>query len=152
MSSHSADAFVFFGATGDLAYKQIFPSLQRLVRDDGLTVPIIGVARRDWSDDRLRARARESLEASGGVDETAFAKLAPLLHYVRGDYECEVHVNGKKAPELAVPGNDMRFRWRNWPYVIPADLAVEPILRVDVTPSKADRDVNIFKVWVYQPK
>ncbi|MBL6975483.1 MAG: hypothetical protein ISR64_07120 [Deltaproteobacteria bacterium] len=74
------------------------------------------------------------------------------IDYVRGDYECEVHVNGKKAPELAVPGNDMRFRWRNWPYVIPAELATEPILRVDITPAKADRDVNFFKVWVYQPK
>lgn len=78
--------------------------------------------------------------------------LVMRIDYVRGDYECEVHVNGKKSTELPVPGNDMRFRWRNWPYVIPAELASEPILRVDLTPSKADRDVNFFKIWVYQPK
>lgn len=74
------------------------------------------------------------------------------IDYVRGDYECEVHVNGRKAQNLVVPGNDMKFRWRNWPYVIPADLATEPILRVDLTPIKQDRDVNLFTVWVYQPK
>jgi glucose-6-phosphate 1-dehydrogenase len=86
MSTRDADAFVFFGATGDIAYKQVFPSLYRLVRDEGLSIPIIGVARRDWSDDDLRARARRSLEEHGAVDEAAFGTLAGLLHYVRGDY------------------------------------------------------------------
>ncbi len=81
-----SDALVFFGATGDLAYKQIFPSLQGLVRDEGLDVPIIGVAKAGWSLDQLKARARDSLSSHGGLDPKAFAKLTSLLRYVDGDY------------------------------------------------------------------
>ena len=81
-----SDALVFFGATGDLAYKQIFPSLQGLVRDEGLNVPIIGVAKAGWSLDQLKARARDSLSSHGGLDPKAFAKLTSLLRYVDGDY------------------------------------------------------------------
>ncbi len=73
------------------------------------------------------------------------------IDYVRGDYECEVHINGKKGPALSVPGNDMKFRWRNWPLLIPAEMVTEPVLRISLTPVKSDRDVNLFKVWVYQP-
>ena len=86
MSARDSDAFVFFGATGDLVYKQIFPALQRLVRDEDLDLPLIGVARHDWSDDDLRARARQSLEEHGRMDEAAFAKLSALLRYARSDY------------------------------------------------------------------
>ena len=86
MISEPCDAFVFFGASGDLAYKQIFPSLQRLIRDDGMNVPIIGVAKSDWTLDDLKLRARDSLEHHGGVDEEAFARLLDLLRYVDGDY------------------------------------------------------------------
>src|SRR5438067_2844547 len=85
MESHS-DAFVFFGATGDLAYKQIFPALQALIRRGHLDMPIIGVARSGWSLDQLRARARQSVEQHGGVDEAAFAQLAARLRYIDGDY------------------------------------------------------------------
>jgi glucose-6-phosphate 1-dehydrogenase len=81
-----SDALVFFGATGDLAYKQIFPSLQGLVRDEGLNVPIIGVAKAGWSLDQLKARARDSLSSHSGLDPKAFAKLTSLLRYVDGDY------------------------------------------------------------------
>jgi glucose-6-phosphate 1-dehydrogenase len=81
-----SDAVVFFGATGDLAYKQIFPALQGLVERHRLDLPIIGVARSGWDLDRLRARARESLEEHGKLDEEAFAKLASLLRYIDGDY------------------------------------------------------------------
>jgi glucose-6-phosphate 1-dehydrogenase len=81
-----SDAIVFFGATGDLAYKQVFPALQGLVERHRIDVPIIGVARSGWDLDRLRARARESLERRGRVDEDAFAKLAGLLRYIDGDY------------------------------------------------------------------
>src|SRR5438094_4236455 len=82
--SHS-DAIVFFGATGDLAYKQIFPALQALVKHD-LDTPIIGVAKAGWTLDQLRARARESVARHGGVDEVAFGRLSALLQYVDGDY------------------------------------------------------------------
>jgi glucose-6-phosphate 1-dehydrogenase len=77
---------VFFGATGDLAYKEIFPALQGLVQRNRLDVPIIGVAKSGWNLARLRARARESLEQQGKVDEDAFARLSSLLRYIDGDY------------------------------------------------------------------
>jgi glucose-6-phosphate 1-dehydrogenase len=81
-----SDALVFFGATGDLAYKQIFPALQAMVKRGALNVPVVGVARSGWNLDQLRARARDSLEKHGGVDRGAFDKLSSLLHYVDGDY------------------------------------------------------------------
>jgi glucose-6-phosphate 1-dehydrogenase len=81
-----SDALVFFGATGDLAYKQIFPALQALVRRGALNAPVVGVARSGWSRDKLVARAKESLEQHGGLDRGAFDKLAGLLRHVDGDY------------------------------------------------------------------
>ena len=81
-----SDALVFFGATGDLAYEQIFPSLLGLVRDEGLNVPIIGVAKAGWNLDQLKNRAKDSLSHLGPVDETAQRKLLSLLRYVDGDY------------------------------------------------------------------
>ncbi|HEY2730307.1 MAG TPA: glucose-6-phosphate dehydrogenase [Polyangia bacterium] len=82
-----SDAFVFFGASGDLAYKKIFPALHAMVRRGTLTCPIIGVARAGWSVERLRERARASLAEHGhDVDEAAFERLAGLLRYVEGDY------------------------------------------------------------------
>ena len=87
MSPTRSDALVFFGATGDLAYKKIFPALQNMIRRGHLTEPIIGVAKAGWTVDQLRERARASLqEHGGGVDEAAFAKLVKQLRYVDGDY------------------------------------------------------------------
>ena len=83
---HRSDAFVFFGATGDLARKQIFPALQALIRRGGFDLPIIGVARSAMDLEGFRALARKSLEEHGGVDDLAFAKLASRLRYVNGDY------------------------------------------------------------------
>jgi glucose-6-phosphate 1-dehydrogenase len=84
-ASHS-DAIVFFGATGDLAYKQIFPALQALVKRHNLDIPIVGVAKAGWNLDQLKARAHDSIASHGGIDEPAFAKLSSLLQYVDGDY------------------------------------------------------------------
>ena len=81
-----SDALVFFGATGDLAYKKLFPALQALARDGLLEGPVIGVARGDWTLDKLRERARDSVEHNGGIDAGAFAKLSDRLRYVDGDY------------------------------------------------------------------
>ena len=86
MANFQSDAFVFFGATGDLAHKQIFPSLQGLIRDEGLNMPIIGVAKAGWNLDQLKARAKDSLEKHGGINQDAFNKLMGLLRYVDGDY------------------------------------------------------------------
>jgi glucose-6-phosphate 1-dehydrogenase len=87
MSNLSSDAIVFFGASGDLAYKQIFPSLLRLVRDEGMRVPIIGVAKSGWSLQNLKDRAKDSLEKHGGVDPDSLQLFTNLLRYVDGDYQ-----------------------------------------------------------------
>jgi len=87
MSSNHSDALVFFGATGDLAYKKIFPALQAMVKRGNLNVPVVGVAKAGWNLDQLRARAKDSLEKHGGVDPAAFEKLSGLLRYVDGDYQ-----------------------------------------------------------------
>jgi glucose-6-phosphate 1-dehydrogenase len=107
-----SDAIVFFGATGDLAYKQIFPSLLGLVRDEGLNVPIIGVAKAGWTVDHLKARAADSLQHHGGADSKAQQRLLELLRYVDGDYndpatfaELRKQLGAAKRPlhYLAVP-------------------------------------------------
>ena len=82
-----SDALVFFGATGDLAYKKIFPSLQAMARRGHLDIPVIGVAKAGWTLDQLKARAQESVEKYGGLDREAFAKLSQQLHYIDGDYK-----------------------------------------------------------------
>jgi len=84
--SHS-DALVFFGATGDLAYKKIFPALQAMVKRGHLNVPVIGVAKAGWTLAQFQARAQDSVEKHGGIDPTAFEKLCRLLRYVDGDYQ-----------------------------------------------------------------
>ena len=86
MADQPSDAIVFFGATGDLAYKQIFPALLGLVRDEGLNVPIIGVAKAGWNLDQLKARAADSLQHHGGGDPKVQQRLMDLLRYVDGDY------------------------------------------------------------------
>ena len=82
-----SDALVFFGATGDLAYKKIFPALHAMSKRGYLNVPVIGVAKSGWSIDQLRARASDSVEKHGGIDPPAFDKLSGLLRYVDGDYK-----------------------------------------------------------------
>lgn len=82
-----ADALVFFGATGDLAYKQVFPALAAMVRKGHLSVPVIGVAKAGWDRDQLLDRARDSLSQHGPLDTETFDSLAGLVHYVDGDYE-----------------------------------------------------------------
>jgi glucose-6-phosphate 1-dehydrogenase len=86
MDQPHSDALVFFGATGDLAYKKIFPALQSMIKRGNLHVPVVGVAKAGWNLDRLKARAKDSLEQHGGLDQAAWEKLSSLLHYVDGDY------------------------------------------------------------------
>ena len=110
-SSHS-DALVFFGATGDLAYKKVFPALQAMVKRGHLRVPVIGVARSAWNVDQFRARAHDSLASRGELDPLAFQKLSGLLRYVFGDYgdpatfaKLRQELSGAQRPAyyLAVP-------------------------------------------------
>ncbi len=86
MTQPHSDALVFFGATGDLAYKKIFPALQSMIKRGTLNVPVIGVAKAGWNLDQLKARAKDSLEQHGGLDPAAWEKLSSLLRYVDGDY------------------------------------------------------------------
>ena len=86
MNSDRSDALVFFGATGDLAFKKIFPALYAITLRDQLLMPVIGVARSRWTLERFRAHARRSVEQDGAVDDAAFAKFAASLQYVEGDY------------------------------------------------------------------
>src|SRR5271165_5112135 len=86
MTAPHSDALVFFGITGDLAYKQVIPALQALLRDGRLDVPIIGVAKTGWSLEQVKARVRASLEARGVLDESTLALLYERLHYIDGDY------------------------------------------------------------------
>ena len=111
MQNHS-DALVFFGATGDLAYKKIFPALQNLIQHGHLDVPVIGVAKAGWKLAQLQERARDSIEQHGGIDEQAFAKLVNLLRYVDGDYndpqtfaQLRQALDGARSPlhYLAIP-------------------------------------------------
>jgi glucose-6-phosphate 1-dehydrogenase len=81
-----SDAFVFFGATGDLAYKKIFPALYAMVHRGALDIPIVGMARAGWTLDKLRDRARDSVQAAGDFESDCFEKLSALLRYVDGDY------------------------------------------------------------------
>lgn len=107
-----SDALVFFGATGDLAYKKIFPSLQAMVKHGRLSVPVIGVAKAGWNLDQLKDRARDSVENHGGIDPPSFEKLCGLLRYVDGDYndastfsELRKQLNSAERPAhyLAIP-------------------------------------------------
>ncbi len=120
--------------------KDRYRSRQRLKYPDGVMVEDVGV----------HYEGGNCTFEVTGIEPNRDVIVITRIDYVRGDYECEVHVNGRKAPNLVVPGNDMKFRWRNWPYVIPAELATEPVLRITLTPVKQDRDVNLFKVWSYQ--
>lgn len=86
MNIPHSDAIVFFGATGDLIYKKIFPALYAMERRGHLQMPVIGVARSDWTIGKFRARARASVEQHGSFDEEVFAKFQERLHYISGDY------------------------------------------------------------------
>jgi glucose-6-phosphate 1-dehydrogenase len=86
MSHEQSDALVFFGATGDLAHKKIFPALQALARRGHLDIPVVGVAKAGWTLDQLKSRARDSVEHHGGFDPDAFARLIRRLRYIDGDY------------------------------------------------------------------
>jgi glucose-6-phosphate 1-dehydrogenase len=112
VTNEHSDALIFYGITGDLAYKKIFPALQGMVKRGNLNVPVIGVARSPWTLDQLRERMRDSLEKHGGVDPQAFEKLSGLLRYISIDYAdpgaCraihkELHTARHPAIYLAVP-------------------------------------------------
>jgi len=114
---------------------------QKLKYPDGVTVEDVGIA------------------YEGGYAEWEISGCTPKkdiivvsrMDYVHGNYETEMYVNGKKVGNSVCPGNDRRFRWRNWPFVIPGEYVTEPTLKIKQVPITAGRDVNMFKLWFYQP-
>ena len=112
MTIARSDALVFFGASGDLAFKKIFPALHAMARRGRLDVPVIGVAKSDWTLDQLRARARDSVTQHGAFEPEAFTKLDSLLRYIDGDYRDPATYDGlrrelgdarRPAHYLAIP-------------------------------------------------
>ena len=114
MNEKRCDSLVLFGASGDLAYKKLFPALGRLVARGELAGPVIGVARSEWNDDDLRERAAASIREHGRFDRAEFEQLAQRLAYVQGDYQdpglfdrlCEALGDAKRPLfYLAIPPN-----------------------------------------------
>ena len=112
MEAAQSDALVFFGASGDLAFKQIFPALLGLVDEEGVNVPIVGVAKAGWTVEQLKGRAKDSIKEHGGADAAKLDKLLKLLRYVDGDYndpqtfaQLKQALGGAKRPlhYLAIP-------------------------------------------------
>ena len=112
MEAAQSDALVFFGASGDLAFKQIFPALLGLVGDEGVNVPIVGVAKAGWTVDQLRERAKDSIKQHTPAGAPGLDKLLGLMRYVDGDYndpqtfvKLEQALGGAKRPlhYLAIP-------------------------------------------------
>jgi hypothetical protein len=114
---------------------------QRLKYPDGVTVEDVGVAYEggyaEW-------------EISGATPKKDVIMVI-RMDYVHGDHETEMYVNGKKVGNSVCPGNDRRFRWRNWPFVIPGEYVTEPNFKIKQIPITAGRDINLFKIWFYQP-
>jgi glucose-6-phosphate 1-dehydrogenase len=108
MNVPQSDALVLFGATGDLIYKKIFPDLYAMERRGHLQLPVIGVARSDWTIEQFRARARESVQRHDGFDATVFAKLEERLHYISGDYGAQA-THAKLRKELAGAAHPLHY-------------------------------------------
>ena len=119
MTQPSSDAFVFFGATGDLAYKKIFPALQKLAKRGRLEIPVFGVAKSGWSLQHLHERAKSSVENHGGLDPEGFSNLLAKLKYIDGDYR-DPATFSKLRQELGSSRRPMHY------------LAIPPVLFPDV--------------------
>ena len=107
MINQRSDALVFFGASGDLAYKQIFPALQSLAGRGLLDMPVIGVARSKLTDEQFKDRAKDSIEKNGKLVDSEFKRLCSVLQYVDGDYQDESTYKrlAEKLYYLAIPPN-----------------------------------------------
>ncbi|MGC1363137.1 MAG: glucose-6-phosphate dehydrogenase [Silvibacterium sp.] len=139
MDRPQSDALVFFGATGDLAYKQIFPSLQRLAKRGKLNGPVIGVAKAGWNLDQFKARAKDSVEKNGGADPEGLPKLLERLRYVDGDY-ADASTFAQVRKELGSAKHPLHY------------LAIPPSLFADVIEKlKASGNAEGARVVVEKP-
>jgi glucose-6-phosphate 1-dehydrogenase len=139
MAQPYSDAVVFFGATGDLAYKQIFPSLQKLAKRGKLAGPVIGVAKAGWNIDQLKQRAKDSVEQHGGLDPEGFATLLEKLRYVDGDYK-DPQTFASVRKELGAAKHPLHY------------LAIPPVLFGEVlTQLKASGSSDGARVVIEKP-
>jgi len=138
MAQPYSDAVVFFGATGDLAYKQIFPSLQQLAKRGKLAGPVIGVAKAGWNLDQLKQRAKDSVEQHGGLDPKAFPVLLEKLRYVDGDYK-DPQTFAKVRQELGSAKHPLHY------LAIPPFLFGEVLSQLKASGSSAGARVVIEK-------
>ena len=153
MNNSESDALVFFGATGDLAFKKIFPALQAVAKRGNLEVPVIGVGRSDWTADQLRARARESLEKSGEADPAACEKLCGLLRYVSVDYSkpetftsaCWETLCRETPPYLQGRTSRHANRVRLELFDHPEDARAARVIDLD---STRNRTGDVWHVWI----
>jgi glucose-6-phosphate 1-dehydrogenase len=136
--SARSDAIVLFGATGDLAYRKLYPALYRLQVRGRLGLPIVGVASRGWDDDKLREHARESVRASGQVDEDAEQALLRNLRYVSGDYR-EASTYGRVAERLKGAQRPLHY------LAIPPDLFDDVVRGLDAAGLNRDARVVVEK-------
>jgi len=139
MAIPRSDALVCFGATGDLAYKQIFPALQAMIERGHLDMPIVGVASSQWSPDQLKSRAKDSLEKHGAFDPKTYAKLCSLLRYIDGDYH-DPATFAKLRNALGVAQRPLHY------------LAIPPVLFATVAEGLAQSNcANNARVVVEKP-
>jgi len=138
MDQPYSDAIVFFGATGDLAYKQIFPSLQKLAKRGKLGGPVIGVAKAGWDLDKLKQRAKDSVEQHGGLDPQGFPILLEKLRYVDGDYK-DPQTFSKVRSELGAAKHPLHY------LAIPPVLFGEVLTQLKASGSSAGARVVIEK-------
>jgi len=122
--------------------KDAYRSRQKLKYPDGAEIEDAG-------------RAHVGGYATYNVKNLAPGKELAIIRrmdYVYGDYELEFQVDGKNAGICSCAGTDRVHRWRNWPYVIPADLVTKSQVTVKQIAHTAERDINMFRYWFYQPK
>lgn len=121
--------------------KDKYRTRQKLKYPDGVIVEDAGIA------------------FEGGYAECEISNVTPnkelvvvmRMDYVKGDWEAELHVNKKKTGTWKCNGSDRKFRWRNWTYQVPAEFVTDTFLTMRISPVTADRDINMFKLWFYQP-
>ena len=113
---------------------------QRLRYPDGTLVADSGIAHEggyaEW----------EILNVTPAVDLVIIRRM----DFVRADYECDIYCEGKLIGVIPCPGSDKRFRWRNWPFLIPAKYITKNRLRIRQQIKTAERDLNFFHLWFYQ--
>lgn len=137
--SERSDAFVLFGATGDLARKKLFPALHHLARADALPGTVVGVARTQLSTDEILELARTSIEKyGGGIDDVAFARLASALTYVAGDYR-EADTYGRISSALGDATRPLMY------------LSIPPSAFATVVQRLAESGLNRGRVVIEKP-